>query len=191
MSEMLYTDIPTCIFWLTSREICFYDFNGFPRSTEVDRSIFMDQWRIGSRCTHAIQTYLISLVHSSKYNLRIRQFIIDQISELDHTRSINIDRSMTDWIRMHSMRFDRSELVGAPLKVQFENPSNIDGFPRSIELDRSILTDRWRIRSGCIPCDSDGSELVAHVPWRVLRTHPCSAGMPQVVTTMVDGVWSR
>jgi hypothetical protein len=27
--------------------------------------------------------------------------------------------------------------------------------------------------------------------WRVLRTHPCFAGMPQVANVAVDGVWGR
>ena len=87
--------------------------------------------------------------------------MIDRISEINRARSIEFDRSDgSDPDSFHAI-WTESDLVSAPLKVKFENLSDMDGFPRSIELDRSILTDRSRIGSGCIPCNPDGFELVS------------------------------
>ena len=68
--------------------------------------------------------------------------MIDRISEIDRARSIDFDGSDGSDPDAHHAIWTESELVSAPLKVKFENPSNIDGFPKSIEIDRSILTDR-------------------------------------------------
>ena len=150
-----------------------------------------------------------------------------RISDINLARSIDFNGSMTDWIRMHSMRFERLWTCSCTPQSRIWESVNIwsIGFPRSsISIDRfwrngqngswcilcdldeselvsafvkvklrirQILTDFWdwsssidrfwQIDNGLDPDAfhaSDGSKLVAHAPWRVLRTHPCSARMP-------------